>query len=266
MSQVQTMDAEDNSEVVLSEVEIEQLDGFLPASQVVYQHAPTQLAILDVDLPTRSVIFLLADLEAFHRCLWRYDLNEAIGKDHPCFIKCLEFWCATDKLGELWGVEYEMMEKCYRQTIQFLRTGRGERVGGGRRRVGFPGLGKVEGIRILGKVFRASSTWRGNEPSSPVRSTRNEEFSKDEMDKVRYEKGRTWCRSTQERFGNDRGRFIFQPDRQMGLAPGMVTVSPRLFPVANLGRPKRQFDIHGLKHVDQTMDSQPAAETSATIR
>ncbi|KAF8503243.1 hypothetical protein F5888DRAFT_1886944 [Russula emetica] len=45
----------------------EKLDGFLPASQVVYQHAPMQLAILDIDFPTRSVIFLLADLEVFHR-------------------------------------------------------------------------------------------------------------------------------------------------------------------------------------------------------
>jgi hypothetical protein len=28
--------------------------------------------------------------------------------------------------------------------------------------VGFPGLGKVEGIRILAKVFRAPSAWRGD--------------------------------------------------------------------------------------------------------
>jgi len=35
-----------------------------------------------------------------------------------CFIVRLELWCATDEPGELWGVEYQLMEEFYLQAVE----------------------------------------------------------------------------------------------------------------------------------------------------
>ena len=41
-----------------------------------------------------------------------------MGKDHTCLTECLELWCATNKLGKLWNVEYQLMEEGYKQVAQ----------------------------------------------------------------------------------------------------------------------------------------------------
>jgi hypothetical protein len=35
-----------------------------------------------------------------------------------CLIVCLEVWCATDKLREVWSVEYQLMEEGYIQIAE----------------------------------------------------------------------------------------------------------------------------------------------------
>ena len=34
-----------------------------------------------------------------------------MGKDHTCLTECLELWRATNELGKLWNVEYQLMEE-----------------------------------------------------------------------------------------------------------------------------------------------------------
>ena len=31
---------------------------------------------------------------------------------------CLKLWCATDEMGKLWSVEYELMEEVYLQGVE----------------------------------------------------------------------------------------------------------------------------------------------------
>ena len=45
---------------------------------------------------------------AFGTCLWKYATKTRTRKEHTCFVLNLS---ATDKLGELWSVEYELMEE-----------------------------------------------------------------------------------------------------------------------------------------------------------
>ena len=35
-----------------------------------------------------------------------------------CLTECLELWRATDKLGKLWDVKYQLMEEGYEQVVQ----------------------------------------------------------------------------------------------------------------------------------------------------
>ena len=35
------------------------------------------------------------------------------------FIRCLEIWSATDELGKLWSVEYQLMEESDPQVVEY---------------------------------------------------------------------------------------------------------------------------------------------------
>ena len=47
----------------------------------------------------------------------RRDDNAKMVED-ICVTECLELWCATDKLGELWSVESKLQEKGYTQVFE----------------------------------------------------------------------------------------------------------------------------------------------------
>ena len=119
-------------------------------------------------LPTRSQQFILQDVQAFHReneSLRAKDDVKTCARDESCQSDRLHeisksnngramVWCATEELGELWSVEYELMEECYIQlvwlsrralirvtgsskysltpmNVNLVRAGRTEHVGGG---------------------------------------------------------------------------------------------------------------------------------------
>jgi hypothetical protein len=48
---------------------------------------------------------------------WKSD-HSGPTEGHTGVIACLELWCATDELGELWSVEYDLTEEDYIQQVE----------------------------------------------------------------------------------------------------------------------------------------------------
>ena len=49
-----------------------------------------------------------------------------IGEDNASLNGWLDIWCASDELGELWSVEYELMEEHYMYDVQSRRIDSGD--------------------------------------------------------------------------------------------------------------------------------------------
>ncbi len=99
-----------------------------------------------------------------------------------CFMECLELWYATDKLGESWSVEYELVEELNvtfqewrrEESTQATRSSKDSltpsnlnwvREGGIKRvcrgEVACLSQSEIEAIGTQARVFRDWSTWKG---------------------------------------------------------------------------------------------------------